>query len=176
MQYFYEEQYSAVKKQRDKLLTIYFITLAVYVLLSVGCIIWYRLLPYQSPKITTVKLVHYPITVLFVIYSFVFLGLPFKRVNKFYKVHRNILKGLKEKGKATFLEYDEELQEKDVVDFKSLIFIQWNEYKNKYFERKILVFYEEEFPKLEKGDEVEFVTQSNVLISYEVVGKKQIGE
>ena len=74
------------------------------------------------------------------------------------------------------MEYDEELQEKDGVDFKSLIFIQWNEYKNKYFERKILVFYEEEFPKLEKGDEVEFVTQSNVLISYEVVGKKQIGE
>ena len=58
--------------------------------------------------------------------------------------------------------------EKDGVDFKSLIFLEWNKYKKDYFERKVLVFNEKPFPEIPDGATVTFITQGNVLISYEI--------
>ena len=58
---------------------------------------------------------------------------------------------------------------KDGVDMKSLIFIEWNKYKNDYFERKVLVFYEKPFPEFAEKATVRYVTQGNVLISYEIL-------
>ncbi len=50
---------------------------------------------------------------------------------------------------------------------KSLVFLEWNKYKNEYFERKVLIFYENSFPEFEEKITYRYVTQSNVLVSYE---------
>ena len=42
-------------------------------------------------------------------------------------------------------------------------------YKNDFFERKVLVFDEKPFPELEENQNVKYVTQGNVLISYEIL-------
>ncbi|MBR5899939.1 MAG: hypothetical protein IKZ38_00935, partial [Clostridia bacterium] len=77
----------------------------------------------------------------------------------------------------SFFEYDETLQFKDGVDFKSLIFIEWNKYKNSYFERKVMVFYERDFPEIQPNSMVKYVVQANILISYEYLDKNvQQGE
>ena len=44
-----------------------------------------------------------------------------------------------------------------------------NKYKNDFFERKVLVFYEKDFPEIPEGANVRYVTQGNVLISYEIL-------
>ena len=77
--------------------------------------------------------------------------------------------GLKETSTGNFLEYDEEIQDKDGVDFKSLVFIEWNKYKKDFFERKVLVFYEKPFPEIPEKANVRYITQGNVLISYEIL-------
>ncbi len=169
MEYFTKSDFEAAKRQRKKWLIAYFIVLGVYVLLSAGLLVWYLLLPYHSPTITTVKLIHYPLTAVFVIFSFVYLGIPFKRVNRFYKTCYNLSTGHREEWTGSFFEYDETLQDKDGVDFKSLVFIEWNKYKNDYFERKVLVFYEKPFPEIPEKATVKYVTQSNVLIDYEIL-------
>ena len=71
--------------------------------------------------------------------------------------------------RVVFFEYDETLQDKDGVDFKSLVFIEWNKYKNDFFERKVLVFDEREFPQIKEGQNVTYVTQGNVLVSYKIL-------
>ena len=77
--------------------------------------------------------------------------------------------GIKEKYTGNFLEYDETVQVKDGVDFKSLVFIEWNKYKNDFFERKVLVFNEKPFPEIPEKANVNYVTQGNVLIEYEIL-------
>lgn len=52
---------------------------------------------------------------------------------------------------------------------KSLVFLEWNKYKKGYYERKVLVFYEKEFPEIPEGSGVRFITQGNVLVSYEIL-------
>ena len=81
----------------------------------------------------------------------------------------NMIHGLKETFVASFLEYDESLREKDGVDCKSLIFIEWNKYKKEFYERRVLVPFEKEFPKFEPNQNIKFITQGNVLVSYEIL-------
>ncbi|MBQ7349104.1 MAG: hypothetical protein IJW47_03825, partial [Clostridia bacterium] len=149
-----------------------FAVVGIFLLASVALILWYTTLPYNSPTIATVKWIHYPLTVLFVAFSFVYLGIPFKRVNRYYKLTLNLKTGIRETSTGSFFEYSNTIQDKDGVDFKALIFLEWNKYKNDFFERKVLVFDEEEFPEFTEGMNVRYVTQGNVLVSYQILDDK----
>lgn len=167
--YFVEQDYVEAKAQRKKTLIIYFAFLTVYLLISAGMLMWYLTLPYASPVITTVKVIQYSVTAIMVVFSFIYLGIPYKRVNRYYKMTTYMLTGLRETSTGSFFEYDETLQDKDGVDFKSLVFLEWNKYKKDFFERKVLVFDEKPFPEIPENANVRYVTQGNVLISYEIL-------
>lgn len=168
-QFFNANELNVAKKQKRKTLLIYFIILGVYLFISLGLWLWFRTLPYMSKTITTIKLIHYPITFVFVIFSFIYLGIKYKRINRYFRIVRNLVTGLKETSTGSFFEYDESLRTKDGVDFKSLVFIEWNKYRDDFFERHVLVLREMEFPKFEENQNVRYVTQGNVLISYEIL-------
>ena len=173
-QYFEENQLKQAEKQRRTNLAIYFITLSFFLIFTVLCVIYYTTFPYSgygdtASRITKLKAIHYSVTGIFVIFSFIFLGIRYKRVNRYYRLCSHLKNGLKEVSTGSFFEYDENIQDKDGVDMKSLIFIEWNKYKNDYFERKVLVFYEKPFPEFAEKATVRYVTQGNVLISYEIL-------
>ena len=167
--YFEESELAKVKKQRNICRAVYFIILGIYLAVCVADFIWYRTLPYKSDTISAVKAVQYCVSAVFVIFSFIYLGIVYKRVNKYYKLCSHLVDGIKETYTGNFLEYDETVQVKDGVDFKSLVFIEWNKYKNDFFERKVLVFEEKPFPELPEKSNVRYVTQGNVLLTYEIL-------
>ncbi len=176
--YYNEEEFIQAKKQRTKTLMLLLIVFAVYLVFSIGMVLWYLTMPYKDPTITVIKVIHHAVSILFAIFAFVYLGIPYKRVNKYYKMNENLIFGLKETSVGSFLRYDENIQDKDGVDFKSLIFLEWNKYKGEFFERKVLVFYEKPFPELKEKQNVKFVTQGNVLIKYEILQEEisKLGE
>ena len=167
--YFKKEYLEQAKKQRKKNLIVFFSLLGAYLLVSVGLFIWYTTLPYKSPTISVVKSIHYVVTGVSVIVGALILGITFKRVNRFYKLTYNMYYGIKEKFTGSFIEYDETIIEKDGVEFKSLVFLEWNKYKNDFFERKVYVFSEKPLPQIEVGKNVKYITQSNVLLGYEIL-------
>ncbi|MBQ8427101.1 MAG: hypothetical protein IJX16_05020 [Clostridia bacterium] len=169
VEFFKTEEYFKAKSQRKKVLAGYLAILALYVCGSVAVLLWYLTLPYMSETITTVKIVQYSITAVFVIFSFIYLGIPFKRVNKYFKVMRNMATGLKETSIGSFFEYDENVQTRDGVEFKALVFLEWNKFKNDFYERRVLIYVEKEFPEFEKHANVRYVTQGNKLCSYEIL-------
>ncbi|MBQ3046494.1 MAG: hypothetical protein IJD54_00450 [Clostridia bacterium] len=169
IEYYDREELFRAKKQRKAVLTAFFIVLAVYILASVGIVIWYSTLPYESPTITWTKVCHHSLSAIMVIFSFIFMGIKYRRVHKYYKIMTHLDTGLRETSTGSFFEYNESIQDKDGVDFKSLVFLEWNKYKNDFFERKVLVFNEREFPEFQENDNVRYVTQGNVLISYEIL-------
>lgn len=175
MVYFTNKDVDVVSKQRKKSIIILCIIIFLFVLLSVGFILWYRTLPYESPTIKKVKWIHYSLTGVFVVVMFLYLGIYFRRINKRYIYHKKMLNGLKETSIGTFIEYSEEIQDKDGVDFKALIFLEWNRYKKNFFERKVLVFYDRDFPEIKKDQKVEYTTQSNVLMEYKFLGEEDEG-
>lgn len=176
MEYFKQEEFEKAKKQRKLTLIIYFIALGLFILGTLGVFFWYRTLEYKSSMILTVKIVQHCLSGIFIIFSFIYLGIIYKRVNRYYRIIKYVATGIKEYSEASFFEYSNNIQNKDGVDFKSLIFLEWNKYKKEYFERKVLVFYEKPFPEFNEGDYVRFVTQSNILVSYEILEKAEVSE
>lgn len=167
--YFKEEQLYKAQKQYKQTLLVYWIIFGIYLLASIGLFIWYTTLPYMAEEITTVKIIHYALTVIMVIFSFIYIGIPITRVKCFYKLNKNLHEGIKETTIGNFFEYQESIHIKDGVDFKALIFLEWNKYKNDYYERKVLVFAEKDLPQIETNATVKYITQGNVLISYEIL-------
>ncbi len=167
--YFCNEEFFKSKKQRKKVLIGYYAVLGVYLILSLGFFLWFRTLPYKAVEIIKVKFMHFALTAIFVIFSFIYLGIIFKRVNRYYKMTINMIHGLKETFVASFFEYDDNIRDKDGVDYKSLIFIEWNKYKGEYYERRVLVPYEKPFPEFKENQIIKFITQGNVLFSYEIM-------
>lgn len=171
IEYFFESEFTQIKKQRKKVLVVYFVVLSIYLIISLGLFLWFRTLPFMSSKISTIKWIHYPITAVFVIFTFIYLGIPYKRVNRYYALLRNMMTGLTESAEGSFFEYDESVHDKDGVDVKALIFLQWNKFKKDYFERKVFVPIEKEFPEFKENEEVRYVTQGNMLVRYEILPK-----
>lgn len=167
--YYVKEELESASAQRKKTLIWYFVALGVFLVISAGFMIWFSTLPYESPTIKTVKYIQYPFVALFVIFSFIYLGIKYKRINRFYKLVYNLETGIRETSTGSFFEYDETSQEKDGVDCKALVFLEWNKYKKDFYERKVLVFEERDFPKFNENDNVKYITQGNFLISYEIL-------
>ena len=166
--YFNDQELNVAKKARNKFRFIYIAVVIFYAILTVGFMLWFKTLPYKSPTITKIKLIHYPITFVFVVFSFIYLFIVYKGARRYFKLVHNMVNGIREKSSGSFLEYSEKIQNKDGVDMKALVFIEWNKYKKDYFERKVLVFADKPFPEIPKDKVVNYVTQSNVLISYEI--------
>lgn len=166
--YFNDEMLIKAKKQRKKVFLVYMAFLSLYFLICLGLFIWYWQLPYKHSQITLVKWITFSVTAIFIVFSFIYLGIPYKRVNKFYKLLLNLKTGLKESTIAEFIETDSQMVIKDGVECKELVFNEWNKFKNDFYKRKVYVFYEFPFPEMGKGDKVNFITQGNVLIKYEI--------
>ena len=169
IKYFKNEFYLQAKKQRNKTLLIYSLIALIYLILTVGLFLWYGTLPYKDERISTVKIIHYSITAVFVFISVVYFGIKFKRVNKYYKKCIDVQTGLTETSFGNFIEFNESIETKDGVDFKTLVFLELNKKKNNFFERKVLVLYEQPFPDIKEGQNVKYTTQGNVLKYYEIV-------
>ena len=167
--YFENSEYEKARKQRTRMISIYLAVLAVFVAFAIYMLIFYIRLPYQSPKIATVKWIVYPVTTVFIFFSFLYLGVPYKKIKRQLNFCQNLVFGLKEETTAAFFEYQDVLHDKDGVDCKSLIFLEWNARKNDYFERKVLVFAEKDFPQIPEKAKVKFITQGNFLLSYEIL-------
>ena len=169
VEYFKKQELIDAKKQKTKTILIYLIVVMLYFAYAVPMLLWYLSLPYKDPQIVTVKLLQFAGGALIILFSALYLGIAYRRIRDFYKVCLHLDTGLRETSVGAFLEYDASSQQKDGVDCKALIFVEWDKYKKDFFERKVLVFYEKEFPVFEPNQNVKYVTQGNVLVSYEIL-------
>ena len=163
------DDFNKIKKQRNNTILIYAFILGLYVLLSAGFITWVALLPLESSKTALAVWLHHITSIIFIAVTFIFFGIPFKRVNKFYKVCDNFNKGLKKTDTGVFLRFEDELLSKDGVDCKTLVFEEKNKFKNSTIERKIQIFYEKDYPDIKEGQKLEYITQANFLLKYKVL-------
>ena len=76
--------------------------------------------------------------------------------------------GLKAQNANAFVRVDSSITTKDGVDFISLVFLEWSEKKQDYFERYVLYDIEKPIPDFKRGDFVKFTTQANKMIAYEL--------
>ncbi|MBR1868312.1 MAG: hypothetical protein IJ800_07045 [Clostridia bacterium] len=166
-----EEDYTEAKKLKSRLLTIYFIALAVAVCGCAVLFVFFMLLPYPSNDVIEGQKNLYlfgvtAISVVFVIFSFIYLGIPYKRAKKYFAMFEDIKTGQKQYSVCTFLQNDLSVSEVRDVEFHTMVVLEWSDKTQEYMRRNVLVDKEKQMPQLKNGDIIKIMTHANVLLSY----------
>ena len=156
-------------RQKQRIWYIYVGVMVVFIALCAGCIAYYVSLPYEDPMQPVPIWIVCVASSVFVIFSYIFLGIKFQRARKYYKIVSYLSVGMKQVNNSTFLRY-EEPELKDSVDYYVLIMSEWSKKKSEYMDRKIYCDKEKPRPEFASGDAVCYLTQGNVMVEYEVVG------
>ncbi len=153
--------------QKRRLFWIYIAVAAVFAALLIGCIVWFVSLPYEDDLAYLPQLILCVGACLFIIFSYVYLGIKFQRSRKYYKMISSLSIGIKHVNNSYFLRYDEP-ELKDSVDYYVLTMCEWSKKKSEYLDRKIYCDKEKPLPVFQAGDKVRYLTHGNIMIAYEI--------
>ncbi|MBO6263104.1 MAG: hypothetical protein J6N93_02365 [Clostridia bacterium] len=176
-----EEDYVKALKLKRTLLYIYFGVLAVFLAVNVVFFVMFLQLPYQSnDEIIRQKNIYYWIIcgsdMVFAVFSFIYLGIPFKRARYYFRMLDDIKTGQKQKSESTFLQNDMSVTEVGNVDFHTMVVLEWSDKTQEYMRRNVLVDKEKPMPKLKNGDIIVYTTHANVLLSYGLKSEETVFE
>ena len=158
---------SAYKQQRN-LFRIYWIITFIFFLICLSSLLYYISLPFEDPMQILPKIIVCTASCIFIIFSYLFLGIKYHRARKYYRIISYLSVGLKQVNQSYFLRY-EQPELRDGVDFYVIIMSEWNKKKSEYMDRKIYSDKEKVCPKFEPGDQICYLTQGNVIVEYEII-------
>ena len=164
---FQDQDLIAAFSQKRRLFWIYIAVAAVFAGLLIGCIVWFVSLPYEDDLAYLPQLILCVGACLFIIFSYVYLGIKFQRSRKYYKMISSLSIGIKHVNNSYFLRYDEP-ELKDSVDYYVLTMCEWSKKKSEYLDRKIYCDKEKPLPAFQAGDKVRYLTHGNIMIAYEI--------
>jgi len=165
-----ENDYIKTAAQKKKLLLTFWISLGVLLALNVAAFIVYVFQEYDTPYRTPLILFNILSCAVYIVIMYPVMMIKYKRVKDYLKMLYYFKNGLTTEGTNAFYGVDSSVVVKDGVEFINLVFLQWSEKKQEYFERNVLFDVEKPLPALKKGDMVHHVTQGNILVAYELRG------
>lgn len=161
---------SAYKQKNRIVLTFWAITLA-YLALCIAMLIYHISLPYASKEDAIPKTITSVVSVLYVIFIFPFMAIKYSRSRKYLTMLSFLSTGLKMTETNYFYTFRAQTLQKDNIDVLSCIFATWSKKKEEWLEREIYADVEKEKPAFGEGDLVRYVTQSNILVQYDILQK-----
>lgn len=163
-----ESDYASVALQKKKFLIVFFATLAVLVAIDAAVFVYYARCEYGTPLETPLLIFNIVTTSIYLLVYYVLFEVKFRRMRCYSKMLADFKTGLEQTGTNAFVRVDGSITEKDGVQFLSLVFLEWSEKKQDYFERDVLFDLEKPLPEFKKGDMVKHRTQGNVMVAYEL--------
>ena len=168
---FNDEDFNAIVDQRKRVLRVFYIVLGAYILLAAASLIYYTSLPYKDKMQSLPKAVMFISTALFVVFLFLYMGIKYHRVNKYYKMMYYLSEGMKNVEENYFVGFELNDLQKDSVDAISCVFKTWSKKKKEWMRREAYWDAEKSLPPFEAGDFVRYVVQSNFVVAYEILKK-----
>ena len=163
-----ENDYITVKKQKRNFLKWFFISLTAVLAVCISMFVVYTLQEFNTPLKAPLLAITIAITAIYGGIYYVLLAVKYKRIKSYYMMLYYFQHGLKAQNANAFVRVDSSITTKDGVDFISLVFLEWSEKKQDYFERHVLYDIEKPIPDFKRGDFVKFTTQANKMIAYEL--------
>lgn len=168
-----DEDFNDAVDQRKRVAQVFWIVLAVYIALAAASLIYYTSLPYKDKMQSLPKTVMFISTALFVVFLFLYMGIKYHRINKYYKMVYYLSEGLKNVEENYFVGFELNDLQKDSVDAISCVFRTWSYKKKEWMRREAYWDVEKRLPPFEKGVLVKYVVQSNFIVAYEIEEKAE---
>lgn len=159
-------------KTKKTMFIVWLVTLGVYLGICAFVLLIYIDMPYGTrwePFIIS----NIALSALFWGATLFFYSTKYSRLKRYVKLLGFVQSGIKENSTGQFLRFDDEIEVKEGVEFYKMITKEWNERKQEYFERKVLVDREIKKPDIPEGSRLKYVTQGNILIKYALIGERR---
>ena len=166
---FNDEDFNAIVDQRKRVLRVFYIVLGAYLVLAAASLIYYTSLPYKDKMQSLPKAAMFISTALFVVFLFLYMGIKYHRVNKYYKMMYYLSEGMKNVEENYFVGFELNDLQKDGVDAISCVFKTWSRKKKEWMRREAYWDAEKPLPPFKTGDYVLYVVQSNFVVAYEIL-------
>lgn len=170
-----EEFYA--RREKKKLLTIYFIILAFVILLEAFMITFF-IVTVNTTQDRSLKdlfiVLSSVVLVLFGWFSIIFFTLKYRRTKRYVTMFDDFQTGIKETETGVFKGYDMKYREKAGVDFYTMkVLVKSKDRRFDDVSREILIY--KQCPRIEinEGDKIKMITHSNILIAFEVEAKNE---
>lgn len=173
---FTDDDFNAVVDQKKRVLAVFWAVLGVYLTVAVCSLIYYISLPYKDEMQSLPKTVTFVSTAFFVAFLFLYMGIKFHRVKRYYKMMYYLSEGLKNVEENYFAGFELNDLQKDGVDAISCVFKTWSYKKKEWMRREAYWDVEKRLPPFEEGDLVRYVVQSNFILAYDVTKKAEKAE
>lgn len=168
VQVYNEGDYATTYKQKKRFLTTFLITLAALLALNALAFVIYTRQEYKTPLKAPLLAFNVISCSVYAVVYYVLFSIKYKRISSYARMLDYFKTGLKETGRHAFVRVDSSMTEKDGVRFVPLVFLEWSDKFQDYFERNILFDTEKPIPMFKKGQMVVHETQGNVLVAYEL--------
>ena len=167
MIYLYDKDYFCkIKKLRKKLLTIYFILLAVATVIVALLIFLNALEPANSIYTPIYRVSLTVLVAVFTLFSALYLQITYGRVNKYFEKLNHVFYAKKQNSTVTFIRFNRTNFEQNGVSFYTMETLEWSEKKKDFVERNVCVDSEMEINDLKNGDILQIATVANILFAY----------
>ena len=168
VQIYNEKDYQIVKSQKKNFLKCFIITLAVVLVICIAAFVFFTLQEFNTPYRLPLLIGTIVFSGTYAIIYYILFAVKYKRIKSYYNMLYHIENGIRNENANAFVRIDSSIVTKDGVDFVSLVFLDWSEKKQDYFERYVLYDLEKPLPDFKKGDFIKYVTQGNKMIAYEL--------
>lgn len=158
-------------KQKNRVLGVFWGVTIAYFAICIAMVIFHTSLPYASKLDTIPQAIAYVCSGLYVLFVFPFMSIKYHRVRKYLTMLSFLSTGLKMTETNYFYTFREQTLQKDNIDVVSCIFATWSKKREEWLEREVYADVEKPNPEIGGGDLVRYVTQSNILVQYEILQK-----
>ena len=117
-----DQDFLAVYKQRKTIKNIFIGVTAAVLAVCVTMLAYYMSLPYGDANQAIPKTVVYILTTAYILFLFPYMGIKYRRVNKYYKALSSFSQGLKLVERNYFYGFEEHSLQKDNIDVTYCIF------------------------------------------------------
>lgn len=157
-------------KQKCRLFHLFMGITTVYLAFCIAWLLYFISLPYVANKFLP-KACVYTASALYAVFAFVFLAIKYSRARRYYKMLGYVCEGLKMEETNYFYHFREKQLQKDNIDVDACVFETYSKKKQEWLEREVYHDMEKERPPFEEGDLIRYVSQSNILVQYDILEK-----
>lgn len=169
-----DADYLAVYKQKRKIYGVFWGITAVYAAFCIAWLCYYISLPYKDPMQILPKLCVWIASAVYIGFSFPYLAIKGERCKKYFRMLTYASEGLKSEERNYFYTFEEKALQKDNIDVMGCVFETWSKKKQEWLEREAYWDEEKPLPPFESGDFVQYITQSNMILQYNILEKKAL--
>ena len=168
-----DADYLSAYKQKRRYFTLFMSVTGVYLAFCIAWLVYFISLPYVANKFWP-KACVFTASALYAVFAFVFLAIKYSRVRRYYKMLGYVCEGLKMEETNYFYRFREKELQKDNIDVSACVFETYSRKKQEWMEREVYHDVEKNLPPFEEGDLVRYISQSNILVQYEILEKRAL--